>query len=193
MNRLSSNPVFAKNVILIGMPGSGKSTVGVLLAKRLAWGFTDTDVLIQARLDAPLRLIQERLGMVAFRRLEDQCLRDLKVNRQVIATGGSAIYYPESMAHLQSQGVVVFLDVPFAELKQRLANFEDRGLVRTPGQSLQSLWRERRPLYQQYAQVTVPWRGEGHESMADKIISVIGRTWLDTSSASMKMESCGTS
>lgn len=164
----------AQNLILIGMPGSGKSTVGVLLAKRLAWRFVDTDVVLQAQAGEPLGAIQARLGMVRFRRLEDRCLRGLQGGRQVIATGGSAIYYPRAMAHLRSLGLVVFLDVPLRELKKRLSNFEDRGLVRTPGQSLASLWRERRPLYRQYAQVTVSWRGEGHEPMAEKIIEWIG-------------------
>jgi shikimate kinase len=180
MNRRSNIPVFAENLILIGMPGSGKSTVGVLLAKRLAWRFIDTDVLIQARAGAPLPAIQERLGMAGFRRLEDLCLRGLKGTRQVIATGGSAIYYPEAMAHLQSLGVVVFLDVPLVELTTRLSNFENRGLVRAPGQTLKSLWRERRPLYRRYARMTVPWGGEGHEPMAEKIIDGLGRTGSDT-------------
>jgi shikimate kinase len=181
------------NLILIGMPGSGKSTVGVLLAKRLAWRFTDTDVVMQVRAGAPLPVIQERVGMEEFRRLEDRCLCGLKGIRQVIATGGSAIYYPEAMAHLQTLGVMVFLDVPLDELHHRLSNFEDRGLVRAPGQTLKSLWRERRPLYRRYAQVTVSWRGDSHEQMADKIVNVLGRIGLDTSIASTKMESCGIS
>ena len=172
MKPVSARRHFPRNLILIAMPRSGKSTVGVLLAKRLAWRFADTDVVMQARIGAPLRVIQERLGRAGFRRLEEQCLQSLKGTRQVIATGGSAVYYPRAMAHLQSLGALVFLDVPLAELKKRLTDFEVRGVVRAPGQTVESLWRERRPLYRRYAQVTVPWRREPHEPMVERILNL---------------------
>lgn len=163
------------NVILIGMPGAGKSTIGVILAKFMAWSFVDTDLLIQSAKRAPLQTILEHFGLHGFRYLEEECLKKVKGTCQVIATGGSAIYSPRAMAHLRSLGVVVFLSVPLVELRRRLTNFDQRGVVRDPGQDLTSLWRERLPLYRRYADITLSCGTAGHEAIIARLRQALCR------------------
>ena len=140
-----------KSLVLIGMPGCGKSTLGVLLAKRLALGFVDTDLLIQEQAVMRLSEYQGTHGMAAFRDLESRVLMAVKDEGTVVATGGSAVYHPKAMAHLKALGHVVYLNVPLEQIRQRIGKLEDRGVVIAPGASLVDLVAEREPLYRQYA------------------------------------------
>lgn len=144
------------DVVLIGMPGAGKSTVGVLLAKRLAKAFVDTDLLIQQKQSQTLQQIVDREGYQGLRALEETVLCDLPPGGdRVIATGGSAVYSPRAMAHLKRLGTCVYLRCPFAEIRTRITNEGSRGLAKRPGQSLEALFREREPLYERYADLGI--------------------------------------
>jgi shikimate kinase len=143
------------NLILIGMPAVGKSTLGVLLAKRVGFAFIDTDLLIQTGEGKSLkRIIQDR-GGDGFCDLEANYVQRLSTKRTVIATGGSVVYRPQAMAHLAELGTTIFLDIQFPPLSQRLKQLDNRGVIQMPGQSIAQLYTERRPLYRKYARITV--------------------------------------
>ncbi len=145
-----------ESLILIGMPGAGKSTVGVLLAKRLAMAFVDTDLLIQQRAGLTLQQIVDREGHLGLRALEEQVLCELpEEGARVIATGGSAVYSQSAMARLKSLGRCIYLACPFDVIEKRITNEDSRGLARHPGQGLQALFHEREPLYRRYADLVV--------------------------------------
>lgn len=144
-----------RNIVLIGMPGSGKSTIGVLLAKALAMGFIDTDLLIQADQGQTLQAIADEHGYQYFRNVEEKVLCQLEVCGQVISTGGSSVYSDRAMRHLRQNGLVVFLDVPLASVRERIGDYSLRGISRRPGQSLDDLFQERYQLYARYADITV--------------------------------------
>ncbi|MBQ2570084.1 MAG: shikimate kinase [Ruminococcus sp.] len=143
------------NIILIGMPGSGKSTVGVLLAKALGYLFDDVDLLISRRAGKPLQKILDEDGLEYFLRLEEELGSTLAADRTVIATGGSMVLSEKAMAHLKSMGEVVFIDVPFAEIERRVTNIKTRGIVFHPNETLADVYRERLPLYERYADRTL--------------------------------------
>jgi shikimate kinase len=145
----------SKNIVLIGMPGCGKSTVGVLLAKRLGLGFIDTDLIIPQETGRTLQTIVDGDGYQSLRGVEGRVLRTLDVRRHVISTGGSAVYSEDAMAHLAANGVLVFLDIPLAEVKRRIGDHSMRGISRHPDQSLEDLFQERFSLYNRYGQITV--------------------------------------
>lgn len=147
------------NVILIGMPGVGKSTVGVLLAKQLGYGFIDTDLLIQTGEGRRLQQIIEERGLEGFCDLEADYIGRVSGRRQVIATGGSVVYRPTAMAHLAHLGPVVYLAIDLDRLKARLGNLESRGVVIAPGQRIDDIYARRRPLYQKHADITVDCNG----------------------------------
>ena len=152
------------NIILIGMPASGKSTVGVVLAKLLGYDFIDTDLVIQRREGLRLSEIIERRGIEGFLEAEAAACLSLEANRSVIATGGSVIYSKAAMAHLKGLGCVIYLEVGFDALMRRLHDVHNRGVVLRPGQTLRQLYEERVPLYRRYADLTVP---EGEGSLED--------------------------
>ncbi|MEW6665654.1 MAG: shikimate kinase [Thermodesulfobacteriota bacterium] len=157
------------NAVLIGMPGSGKSTVGVILAKQTGLDFADTDVMIQTLHRRSLQDIVDRDGPMALRRIEEEVLLGLRLRHHVIATGGSAVYSDRAMNHLRSDGIVVFLDVDLPTLEARVQDFGTRGLAKRPGQSLAELYEERLPLYRRHAEITVKCGALIHEEVAAKI------------------------
>lgn len=162
------------NIVLVGMPGSGKSTVGVILAKLLSYDFLDTDVLIQSSQRRALQDIVDRDGHLALRTIEEDTLLSLDLQHHVIATGGSAVYSAAAMAHLAAIGTVVFLDVDLATLEGRVDNLATRGLVRRPGQSLADLFAEREALYKQAADITINCTGKTQEAVCSAIIARLG-------------------
>ena len=157
------------------MPGSGKSTVGVLLAKATQRDFVDTDVTLQAKEGRGLQEIIDQEGLDFFRRIEEQHILSLDCRDYVIATGGSVVYYPAAMAHLASSGVVVHLDLDLPSLTKRLTNLHSRGVVRVAGQTLKDLFEQREPLYGKYAQITVSCAGRTHEEIVTAILGELER------------------
>ena len=151
------------------MPGSGKSTVGVILAKQCCKAFLDTDVLIQIRTGRTLQDIVDREGYLRLRELEEQVLLDLRTKDCVIATGGSAVYSDRAMTHLKADGMVVFLDADLPTLRSRVPDFGTRGLAKRPDQTFEELFEERRPLYQRYADETIVCAGLAHEAVAMRV------------------------
>ena len=143
------------NITLIGMPGSGKSTVGVLLAKAIGFSFVDVDLIIQQREGALLQDILDARGVDDFLTLEEDVVCSLSCAHTVIAPGGSAVCRERAADHLRSLGPVVYLDVPLAELEQRIDNLSRRGVAMGPGQTLADLLRLRAPLYNKYADLVV--------------------------------------
>jgi len=167
----------ALNIILIGMPGAGKSTVGVLLAKRLGYHFVDTDLLLQTNQHCRLQQIIANMGLEAFKKLESDVLCSLTTTHSVIATGGSAVYSDRAMARLKKLGQLVFIDVPLAELRNRVNDMDSRGLVIGPGETYEQLYEERQPLYKKYAEITISGGGLKVEAIAAAIEqSVCGQT-----------------
>jgi shikimate kinase len=162
----------SSNIILIGMPGSGKSTVGVILAKKTSRNFLDTDVLIHTSEKRPLQDIVDVDGYLALRRIEEEILLGLSVKNHVIATGGSAVYSQAAMSHLKTDGIIVFLDVDLKTLESRVRDIGSRGLAKRPDQTFSELYEERRPLYQKYADITIECGGLTHEEVAARIIEL---------------------
>ncbi len=161
----------SKALSLIGMPGVGKSTVGVLLAKRIGYGFVDTDVLIQQRAEATLQTILSRDGYQALRELEASVLLMLSLDHNVIATGGSAVYSADAMQHLLAAGPVVYLRAEIDVLLARVSDLCERGVASPPGHSLGDVYAERTPLYARYATHTVDAGDATPEQIADLIIA----------------------
>lgn len=143
------------NLILIGMPSAGKSTLGVLAAKALGMDFIDTDILLQSMQGERLQSLIARHGRDAFLRMEEEAVLSLTAVRTVIATGGSVVYSHTAMSHLASLGCIVYLEVSLEALQARLGNASSRGIAIREGQSLRDLYQERCPLYERYARVVV--------------------------------------
>ena len=144
-----------KNIVLIGMPGVGKSTVGVILAKILGLKFTDSDLCIQEREGRLLKDIIAEEGVDRFIEIEGDVLSTLNVDRSVIATGGSAVYSTAAMETLKESGAIVYLKLSLDSLKYRLHDIKGRGVVLRDGQTLDDLYKERTPLYERFADITV--------------------------------------
>lgn len=152
--------MFRKNVILIGMPGVGKSTIGVVLAKRLGFRFVDSDLVIQDKYGKLLHELIDEFGVDGFWEIENRVNAELDVQKSVIATGGSAVYGREAMEHFRKTGIVVYLKLPYEELAERLGDLYLRGVTLLPGQTLEDLYRERTPLYEKYAHITINCQGK---------------------------------
>ena len=143
------------NIILIGMPGCGKSTIGVLLAKICGYSFLDCDLLIQSKTGKKLFEIIDSEGAEGFLKIENDVLKNINCENTIIATGGSAVYCDEAMEHLKTIGKVVYIKVSPNEVKKRITNFSTRGIVMKKASDLYELYFERLPLYEKYADITV--------------------------------------
>jgi shikimate kinase len=163
------------NIILIGMPGAGKSTVGVLLAKALSRDFLDTDVYIQAKQARTLQEIIDQDGLPAFCRIEERHVLSLRCRSSVIATGGSVVYSPAAMARLQASGIIIHMDLDLNALGKRLTDLSSRGVVMGPGQTLPQLFAEREPLYRKYADLTIDCAGCTHEEIVAMMVRRLSR------------------
>lgn len=148
-----------KNIVLIGMPGSGKSTLGRMLAEKIGYGFIDSDSVICARVGLSLREIIEREGLDGFLRIEGKVNAELSAERCVIATGGSVVYSSEAMNRLKAMGAVVYLQLSYESVARRLSDLKGRGVAIKEGFTLKDLYDERTPLYEKYADVTVSLEG----------------------------------
>lgn len=144
-----------RNIILIGMPSAGKSTVGVIIAKNLGMSFVDTDVLIQTQQRRLLQDIINKDGIEAFLKIEESAIVSLECDNTVIATGGSAIYSEMAMKHLKRNGIIVYLHIDMKTVEKRLNNIKTRGVVLSPGQTLEEVYNERKPFYEKYADITI--------------------------------------
>ena len=160
------------NIILIGMPGCGKSTVGVVLAKNLGYRFLDSDICIQEREDRLLHEIIAEEGLEGFLEIENEVNASLNVDRHVVATGGSAVYGAKAMAHLEGIGIIVYLKLPYEDVEERLGDLVRRGVAFKEGQTLRGLYEERIPLYEQYAGITVDCHGK---AIRDIVAEIAGR------------------
>lgn len=143
------------NIILIGMPGCGKSTAGVLAAKAMCMQFIDTDLLLQRAGGAKLQQIINTKGLDFFLQLEEEVLSTLSCENCVISTGGSAVYYEHAMNHLRSIGKVVYLHLSYDQMRRRIRNLETRGIAMKAGMTLRDMYKERSPLYEKYADYTI--------------------------------------
>lgn len=161
------------NLILIGMPASGKSTVGVILAKVIGYDFIDSDILIQREEGMRLAEIIEEKGIDGFIEVENRVNASLQASRSVIATGGSAVYGEEAMMHLREIGAIIYLQVDFDVIQRRLRNIRQRGVVLRKGQTLRDLYEERCELYEKYADLIVR-EGSGEiEEVVARIIRTV--------------------
>lgn len=158
-----------KNIILIGMPAAGKSTIGVILAKVLGYNFVDSDLLIQEETGMLLKEIIKKRGIEGFISLEDSVNSRIDVSRSVIATGGSAVYGENAMRHFRDIGIIVYLKVPYDVLIERLDDIHRRGVVLRLGQSMEELFEERTVLYEKYADITIDEAGKTAEEILNEI------------------------
>ncbi len=168
-----SRDLLKNNIILIGMPGVGKSTLGVILAKELGYQFIDSDLLIQQQEGRRLREIIERDGVEGFLKIEDQVNASLEAEKAVIATGGSVVYGETAMRHLKELGTIVYLQLPYAELEKRLGNLHNRGVVLRKGQTLRDIYEERCRLYERYADITVCETGLDLEATLEEVMRAL--------------------
>ena len=163
------------NVTLIGMPGVGKSTLGIVLAKVMEYQFLDADLLIQKEEKRRLsRIIQEE-GIEGFKAIENRVNASIEAENTVISTGGSVVYCDEAMQHLKSIGRVVYLKLSLEALSKRLGNLRGRGVVLKEGQTLKDLYEERIPLYEKYADIVVDEEGKDLESCLQAVLEALKR------------------
>lgn len=162
-----------KNVILIGMPAVGKSTVGVVVAKRLGYDFVDTDLLIQAQEKRLLKEIIEQDGIEGFLAIENQVNRDLKVEKTIVSPGGSVVYCQEAMEHFAKIGTIVYLKVAYEVIESRINNAKNRGVVLREGQTLKMLYDERTTLFEKYAETTIVEDDKTIEETIDAVIQAL--------------------
>lgn len=157
------------NVTLIGMPSAGKSTIGVLLAKRLGYSFIDVDLLIQDSEKMRLRDIIEKKGLQGFLDIENDINARVNAEKSVIAPGGSVIYGKEAMKHLKELGVVVYLRISYEELEKRVGDVKDRGVALKQGMTLKDLYNERIAYFEKYADITVDEEGRDMGEVVDEL------------------------
>jgi shikimate kinase len=157
------------NIILIGMPGCGKTTLGTELSEKLGYGYIDSDSVIVAREGKRLNEIIAEVGREGFLDIEAKINSELCANRCVIATGGSVIYRDKAMQHLKTLGKIVYLQLPYEVIERRLGDLKKRGVALKDGFTLKDLYNERTPLYEKYADITVPLKGQSIKSAVEEI------------------------
>lgn len=163
------------SIILIGMPSSGKSTLGVLLAKRMGYEFTDSDLLIQKSEGRLLHQIIEERGAEGFLEIENRVNKGINEKNSIIATGGSVVYCDEAMKHLRTLGKVIYLYAPYDEIRRRLGDFSHRGVIMRNGNTLEEMYAEREPLYEKYADVKVDVCAHSMAESIEKICEAIDK------------------
>lgn len=161
------------NIILIGMPGCGKTTLGTGIAKRIGYGYIDSDSVIVAREGKRLSEIISAVGQEGFLDIEAKVNSELCADRCVIATGGSVVYRENAMKKLKELGKVVYLQLPLAQIKKRLGDLQKRGVILKAGATLEDLFQERAPLYEKYADIIVPLNGESIEDSVQTVIEYL--------------------
>jgi shikimate kinase len=166
------------NITLIGMPGSGKSTVGIILAKHLSFGFIDTDVLIQINRQKSLQEILNESDYLNLRKIEEEEILKINIKNHVISTGGSAVYSEQAMSHLRDISKMVFLEVDFETSRRRIHNFETRGIAKAKNQTFLDLFNERQVLYRKHAGLTVDCNKRTQEEIADEIAARFNKLLL---------------
>ncbi|MBN1891615.1 MAG: shikimate kinase [Clostridiales bacterium] len=159
-----------KNIALIGMPGSGKSTIGILLAKALCMRFVDTDILIQNTEGMRLSEIISSKGSAYFSKVEEEVILGIAGEGMVISTGGSAVLSSKAMNHLKKIAHIIYLETDLWLIKKRLWNFKTRGIVTSPGKTVEDLYRYRRPIYRQYAEIKIRVRRKKPDQIVANII-----------------------
>lgn len=160
------------NIVLIGMPTCGKSTVGVVVAKMLGLAFVDTDILIQNREGKKLKDIIDEKGNDGFEKVESEVIENISVENTVIATGGSAVYSSKAMARLKEIAKVVYLAVDIEEIEKRMTDMRNRGVVFKKGQGVRELYLEREPLYEKYADYVVSEKGKTLEQTVEAVVNL---------------------
>jgi shikimate kinase len=166
---------FPENLVLIGMFGSGKSTIGKILAQKLRYHFVDVDELIERKYRKPLQRVLDELGMKEFMKMENLSLQLLRQWHGVISPGGSAVYYPKGMAQLGRLGPRIYLKVALTTLQKRLPDWSQRGVVCRGGTTLPALYKERVPLFRKYADYTVDTKGKSAEKIAEEILKILSQ------------------
>lgn len=164
-----------KNLVLIGMPGVGKSTVGVILAKVLGYEFVDSDLVIQKKEGRLLKDIIEEQGPEGFIEVENRINSELDVTSSIIATGGSIVYGKEAMEHLRQIGTIIYLRQSLGEIEARLTNIKNRGVVFKDGQTMKDLYNERCTLYERYADITIDEEGLDIEQTIEAVVKALGK------------------
>ncbi|MCI8292229.1 MAG: shikimate kinase [Hespellia sp.] len=167
------------NIIFIGMPAVGKSSVGIVIAKRLGLEFVDTDLLIQKQEGKLLKEIIEEVGIDGFLAIENQVNKELVVSQSVISPGGSVVYCEEAMQHFRKIGTVVYLRASYGSIKKRIRNLKKRGVVLKDGQTFQDLYNERLPLFEKYADITVDEDGYRMEETVERVLNALKGCWKD--------------
>ena len=162
-----------RNVVLIGMPGCGKSTLGVLLAKAMMMDFIDTDLLLQKQGGKPLQQMVDELGTEGFSEAEEQCICSLDVQNTVIATGGSVALEERAMAHLKENSVILFVKLSYESIEQRLKNISTRGIAMKKGQTLRDLYDLRQPFYHKWADLTVESDHQEIEESVERLMQAL--------------------
>lgn len=160
-------------LVLIGMPGAGKSTVGVVLAKKLCLRFQDSDLLIQDRLGKPLYQLIEEQGIDGFWKIEEKINMEIDTRNTIVATGGSAVYGAGAMEYFKKRGILVYLQLKYPDLKKRLGDLTHRGVTMRPGQTLKELYEERVPLYEGFADITISCDGKEIREIVEDIINAV--------------------
>lgn len=164
-----------KNIVLIGMPGAGKSTVGVVLAKNMGMSFMDSDLVIQEQEGKKLHEIIEECGTDGFLKVEERINASLNPTNTIIATGGSVIYGPKAMEHLGEIGMICYLKLSYESIRDRLGDLAQRGVALKEGQTLLDLYKERTPLYEKYAQITIDCENKNIREVVAEIARIAKR------------------